>query len=69
MILHILFVAGHFPHCREKYPRVKIIQHSNNLGFGEGYNRAINKVETGYVVLLNNDTEVLNPRKRELVRL
>jgi hypothetical protein len=41
---------------------VKIIQNSSNLGFAEAYNRAISQIAAEYVVLLNNDTEVLNPR-------
>ena len=31
-----------------------------NLGFPEAYNRAISQVASEYVVLLNNDTQVLN---------
>ena len=49
-------------YVQQKYPSVKIIQNSKNLGFAEAYNRAIDQIEAEYVVLLNNDTEVLNPR-------
>ena len=49
-------------YVQQKYPFVKIIQNSKNLGFAEAYNRAIDQIEAEYVVLLNNDTEVLNPR-------
>jgi GT2 family glycosyltransferase len=49
-------------YVREKYPSVKIIRNPRNVGFAEAYNRGIDQVEAEYVVLLNNDTEVLNPR-------
>jgi len=53
-------IDGSVEHVRKKFPWVKVIQHSRNLGFAEGYNRAIEKVEADYVVLLNSDAEVLN---------
>ena len=37
---------------------VRIIELGENLGFAEGYNRAIEQVESKYVVLLNSDVEV-----------
>jgi GT2 family glycosyltransferase len=43
------------------YRRVKLARFAENLGFAEAYNRAIAGVEAEYVVLLNNDTEVLDP--------
>jgi hypothetical protein len=61
---------GSVGYVQEKYPQVRIIQHPSNLGFGEGYNLAIGKVDTEYVILINNDTEVLNPSwVRELVNI
>ena len=50
----VRYVHEHFPH-------VKIISHSTNLGYAEGYNRALKRIKADYVVLLNNDTEVLRP--------
>lgn len=47
-------------YVRREYPSVKIVQNSTNLGFAEAYNQAISKIGAEYVVLLNNDTEVLN---------
>ena len=41
-----------------EFPQVPIIQFPKNLGFAEGYNEAIKKVEAEYVVLLNSDVEV-----------
>jgi len=44
------------------FPSVKIIPNKQNYGFAEGYNSAIGKVNSEYVVLLNNDTKILNPK-------
>jgi len=54
-------VDGSVGYVRKNFPWVKVIQHTRNFGFAEGYNRAIEKVEADYVVLLNSDAEVLNP--------
>jgi GT2 family glycosyltransferase len=46
---------------RRSFPEVKIFQNPENLGFAEGYNRAINwciQRGTESVLLLNNDTIV-----------
>ena len=40
------------------FPTVKTIVLDQNYGFAEGYNRAIEKVDSEYVVLLNSDVEV-----------
>ena len=48
-------------YVQRSFPRVKIIRHGRNLGYAAGYNRAIEKVETDYVLLMNTDTQVLNP--------
>lgn len=37
---------------------VRIIELGENYGFAEGYNRAIDQVDSKYVVLLNSDVEV-----------
>jgi hypothetical protein len=47
-------------YVREHFPNVKIIVHSTNLGFAAGYDRALERIKADYVVLLNNDTEVLS---------
>jgi hypothetical protein len=49
-------------YVREKYPSVRVIQNPSNLGFAQAYNRAIAQIAADYVVLLNNDTEVLDPK-------
>ena len=43
---------------REEFPGVKTIVLEQNYGFAEGYNRAINQIDSEYVVLLNSDVEV-----------
>ena len=42
---------------REEFPSVRTIVLDRNYGFAEGYNRAIDQVDSEYVVLLNSDVE------------
>ena len=42
----------------QEFPSVKTIVLDTNYGFAEGYNKAIEQVESDYVVLLNSDVEV-----------
>ena len=42
----------------QEFPSVKTIVLDKNYGFAEGYNRAIEQVDSEYVVLLNSDVEV-----------
>jgi GT2 family glycosyltransferase len=50
---------------RENAPSVEIIRLDKNYGFAEGYNRALDQIESEYFVLLNSDVKVtegwLNP--------
>jgi GT2 family glycosyltransferase len=47
------------------YPAVEIIQNGSNLGFAQGYNKALKHLPEPYLLLLNSDVEVtsgwLNP--------
>lgn len=43
---------------QKEFPTVKTIVLDKNYGFAEGYNRAIEQVDSEYVVLLNSDVEV-----------
>jgi hypothetical protein len=43
---------------RREFPGVRLITLTENYGFAEGYNRALEQVEAEYVVLLNSDVEV-----------
>jgi GT2 family glycosyltransferase len=42
----------------EKYPEVKVIQNTENVGLGKASNQGIEATEGKYVLLLNNDTIV-----------
>ena len=42
---------------RKEFPTVKTIILDQNYGFAEGYNRAIEQIDSEYVVLLNSDVE------------
>ncbi|MEM6841124.1 MAG: glycosyltransferase family 2 protein [Bacteroidota bacterium] len=42
----------------ENYPAVEIFAFSENYGFAEGYNQALNRVNSTYSILLNSDAEV-----------
>ncbi|MCR5823905.1 MAG: glycosyltransferase family 2 protein [Lachnospiraceae bacterium] len=44
---------------RENHPQVRIIENSENRGFAPAVNRGLTAAEGEYVLLLNNDTEVL----------
>lgn len=43
---------------QENYPQVQVMVFEKNFGFADGYNIAIGRVKTPYVVLLNTDVEV-----------
>jgi len=51
---------GSVEYVKTNFPSVEIIAYARNLGFSEAYNRAIERVEADFVVILNSDTEVLN---------
>lgn len=42
---------------KEHYPTVRLIEMEKNWGFADGYNKAIEKSDAEYVVLLNSDVE------------
>lgn len=42
----------------KEYPQIRLIELELNHGFSGGYNRAIEQVNTPYVLLLNSDIEV-----------
>jgi len=43
---------------KEQFPEVRLILLEKNLGFAEGYNKALAQVEAEYYLLLNSDIEV-----------
>lgn len=42
----------------QEFPEVKVLMLGQNYGFADGYNRALDRVEAEYYVLLNSDVEV-----------
>lgn len=42
---------------KEHYPQVRLIIFEDNHGFAEGYNLALQQIDSEYVVLLNSDVE------------
>lgn len=45
-------------YVKKHYPQIHIIAFSENFGFCGGYNRALQKIESEYYILLNTDVEV-----------
>lgn len=43
---------------RTEFPECRIVELDTNWGFADGYNKALEKVEAEYYVLLNSDVEV-----------
>lgn len=43
---------------RTEFPQCRIVELERNWGFADGYNKALEKVEAEYYVLLNSDVEV-----------
>lgn len=40
---------------REKFPKVKVIQNDENLGFGHGHNKVLRLIDSDYHVVINPD--------------
>ena len=45
-------------YVRQNFPKFKILENTENLGFAGGYNAILEKVDADYFVLLNSDVEV-----------
>lgn len=43
---------------RMKYPQLRVVHLDRNYGFAEGYNRALNAIDSEYYLLLNSDVRV-----------
>lgn len=50
-------------YIRTNYPNVKLIDSKINYGFGKGNNEAVKKAQGNYLLLINNDTIVLDSLK------
>lgn len=53
---------------REKYPKVKIIENKLPLGFSENHNQVLKRFSSRYVVILNDDTILLNDAFDKMVK-
>ena len=53
---------------RRDFPSVRTLVFDKNYGFAEGYNKAIEQVESEYIVLLNSDVEVTSGWLRTMIR-
>ena len=51
---------------KANYPHLRVIQLERNYGFAEGYNRALQQVDSAYYVLLNSggDASLANTADR-----
>jgi hypothetical protein len=54
---------------REKYPRVRLIENGENVGFARANNQALREAGGGYFLLLNSDTIVPAGALGKLVRV
>ncbi len=54
---------------RKNFPKIKIIENKENLGFAQGNNKGMEVAEGKYVFILNNDTEVDKNCLQELLRV
>jgi GT2 family glycosyltransferase len=52
---------------KTEYPEVPLIVLDRNYGFAEGYNKALERVDSEYVVLLNSDVETTNGWVTDLI--
>lgn len=52
-----------------KYPKVKIIENRENLGFAQGNNQGFNLSKGKFVLFLNNDTKVTKGFLKPLVKV
>jgi GT2 family glycosyltransferase len=44
--------------CKNKFPKIKLIENKENLGYCEGNNIGLKQVDSEYCIILNPDTEV-----------
>lgn len=53
---------------KENYPSVRILCLEKNWGFAGGYNRALEKIQATYYILLNSDVEVTKDWIQPIIR-
>ncbi len=53
---------------KEKYPQVKVLRREENGGFGENNNMGLKIAKGKYILLLNDDTKLIDPKiLREMI--
>lgn len=60
---------GSAEYVKKNFPRVKIIENKENLGFSAGNNVAVRRADSKYICLLNPDTRVTRDWLKELIKL
>ena len=56
-------------YLKQNHPEIHLILLEQNFGFAEGYNKALNKIDAEYFVLLNSDVEVTEGWIEPLIKL
>ena len=51
---------GSCEYVTKNFPTVRVIRYNENLGFAEAYSRVVEAVDADHILLLNNDTEILD---------
>jgi GT2 family glycosyltransferase len=54
---------------KEKYPSIRTIVFSENLGYAGGYNEGLKKINADYYILLNTDVEVAGGFVEPLIKI
>lgn len=52
-----------------RYPEIKLLTFNRNFGFAEGYNKALQQIESEYYILLNSDVEVTDSWIQPIIEL
>ncbi|MCW4469154.1 glycosyltransferase family 2 protein [Flavobacterium sp. MFBS3-15] len=58
IVLDNMSADGSCEYIKQHYPEVRLIESSQNLGFGRGNNTAVEVAKGEYLLLINNDTIV-----------
>ncbi len=55
-------------HLAEKYPQVRVMQHTHNGGYGQGNNAGIRLAQAPIVAVMNPDVRLIHPILSDIVR-